>query len=173
MPKHAPKIGQPIRLWLYLWAIYASYTVSAESAKLSLWIEPILPSNSCQPWILDWNHLPHNTLESALVPLDCLLLCDPMTCTDPTLCPSALRNPLTRPGHAAVEVHAVNANGRVIFDTQVDMFADTKAEVACLREVTWTEFVFFDFETAFKDFLSFGTSDGDVDSNFLIATNTL
>jgi len=122
---------------------------------------------------VDWYHLPHNTLKSALIPLDCLLFCDPMTCADLALCPPPLRNPLAWASHAAIEIHAVNANGRVIFDTQVDMFADSKAEVACLREVVRAEFIFFDFEAAFEDFFGLRTADGDVNGDFLIATNTL
>lgn len=96
-----------------------------------------------------------------------------MTCTDLALCPPALRNPFAGASHAAVEVHAINANGRVVFDAQVDMLADTEAEVACLREVLRTEFVLFDFEAALEDFLSFGTADCDVDSDFLVTANTL
>ena len=37
--------------------------------------------------------------------------------------------------HAAEEVHAVDANGGIVFDPQIDMFADTKSEVARLAEV--------------------------------------
>jgi hypothetical protein len=96
-----------------------------------------------------------------------------MTRADLALCSSALRNPLAGASHAAVEVHAVNANSRVVFDAQVDMFTDTEAEVACLREVTRAEFVLFDFEAAFEDFLSFGAADSDVDGDFLVTANTL
>lgn len=96
-----------------------------------------------------------------------------MTRADSAFRPPAFCNPLTGSGHTAVEVHAVNTNGWIVFDTQVDMLADTEAEVACFREVSRTEFVFFDFEAALEDFLSFGTADGDVDSDFLVSTNTL
>ena len=34
--------------------------------------------------------------------------------------------------HAAVEVHAVDTNSRVILDAQIDVFADPKAEVTGL-----------------------------------------
>ena len=37
--------------------------------------------------------------------------------------------------HAAVEVHAVNSNRRVVLDSEIDMFADTESEVASLGEV--------------------------------------
>ena len=96
-----------------------------------------------------------------------------MTCAHLALRPPALRNPLAGACHAAIEVHAVDANGRVVFDAQIDMLANTEAEIACLGEVTRAEFVFFDFEAALEDFLSFGTADGDVDCDFLVAANTL
>jgi hypothetical protein len=49
--------------------------------------------------------------------------------------------------HAAVEVHSVNTNRRVILDAQIDVFADTKAEVASLGEVSLPQFVFLDLQT--------------------------
>lgn len=126
-------------------------------------------------WTVDFRPvpLPHNTLKSTFVPLDRLLFCDPMTRTYLALRSPSLSNPLTGTGHATVEVHAINTNGWIVFDAQVDMFADTEAEIACLGEITRAEFVFFDFEATLKDFLSFGTADCDVDSDFLITANTL
>ena len=34
--------------------------------------------------------------------------------------------------HAAVKIHAVNTNRRIIFDAQINMLADTEAKVASL-----------------------------------------
>ena len=60
------------------------------------------------------------------------------------LASATLGNTLTRSGHAAVEVHSVDTNRRVVLDTKIDVFADTEAEVASLREVALSEFVFLD-----------------------------
>lgn len=48
--------------------------------------------------------------------------------------------------HAAVKVHAVNTNRRVILDAQVDMFADAKPEVAGLGEIPPLQLVFLDLQ---------------------------
>jgi hypothetical protein len=53
-------------------------------------------------------HLSDNSLESVLVPLDGLDLVDTVAGTDSAPATPTLGNALTRPGHAAVEVHAVN-----------------------------------------------------------------
>ena len=51
------------------------------------------------------------------------------------------------------------------------MLRDTETEVARLAEVALPQFVFLDFEAALEDFFCFGTADGDVDGDFLIATD--
>lgn len=87
------------------------------------------------------------------------------------LASSSPRNPRPRSAHAAVEVHAVNANGRIIFDSQVDVFRDAESKVARLAEILLAEFVFFDLEAAFEDFFGLGSSDGDVHSDLFVATD--
>ncbi len=47
--------------------------------------------------------------------------------------------------HAAIEVHSVDPDCRIIFDAQIDVFANTKTEIASLREVSLAELVFLDF----------------------------
>jgi hypothetical protein len=74
--------------------------------------------------------------------------------------------------HAAVEIHSVNTNRRVVLDTKIDVFADTEAEVASLREVALSEFVFLDLQSTLQDFLSLWSTDCDVHSNLLITTDT-
>jgi hypothetical protein len=74
--------------------------------------------------------------------------------------------------HAAVEIHSVNTNRGVVLDTEIDVFADTEAEVASLREVALSEFVFLDLQSTLQDFLGLWSSDCDVDSNLLVATDT-
>jgi hypothetical protein len=54
--------------------------------------------------------------------------------------------------HDTVEVHAVNTDRRIVLDTQVDVFADTEAEVASLREIALTQFVLLDLEATLQNF---------------------
>jgi len=72
--------------------------------------------------------------------------------TDAGLRSTALGDSLTRSGHAAVEVHSVNANTRVIFDAKINVFANTETEVASLREVAFLQFIFLDLEATFEGF---------------------
>ena len=73
--------------------------------------------------------------------------------------------------HAAVKIHAVNTNRRIIFDAQINMFADTETKVASLREVLLSQFVFLHLEAALENFLGLGTADCDMDSDFFITSN--
>lgn len=74
--------------------------------------------------------------------------------------------------HAAVEVHAVDTNAGVVLDTKIDVLADTEAEVAGLGEVALAELVLLDLETTLQDLLGLGATDGDVDSNLFVTTDT-
>lgn len=74
--------------------------------------------------------------------------------------------------HAAVEVHAVDTDTRVVLDAQVDVLGDTETEVAGLREVALAELVLLDLEATLEDFLSLGTTDGNVDSDLFVAADT-
>ena len=74
--------------------------------------------------------------------------------------------------HAAVEVHAVDTNAGVVLDTKIDVLADTEAEVAGLGEVALAELVLLDLETTLKDLLGLGTTDGNVDGDLLVTTDT-
>jgi hypothetical protein len=88
------------------------------------------------------------------------------------LASATLGNTLTRSGHAGVEVHSVNTNRRVVFDTEIDVFADTETEVASLREVALAELIFLDLQTTLQDFLSLWSSDSNVDCDLLVTTDT-
>lgn len=52
------------------------------------------------------------------------------------------------------------------------MLADTEAEVAGLREVALAELVLLDLEATLEDLLSLGATDGDVDGDLLVTTDT-
>lgn len=107
-----------------------------------------------------------------LLPLDRLLLGDPVASTNPSLASPPLRNTLTLPCHADVEVHAVDTNTRVVLDTKIDVFAYTEAEVASLREVALPQLIFLDLQATLEDFLRLGAADGDVDGNLFVTSDT-
>ena len=52
------------------------------------------------------------------------------------------------------------------------MLRDTKTKVASVTEVLLAEFVFLDFETALEDFFGFRATDGDVNRDLLVTTDT-
>jgi hypothetical protein len=88
------------------------------------------------------------------------------------LAPSAPGNTLTRSAHDTVEVHAVDTDRRVVLDTEINVLRDTEPKVASLGEVALAELVLLDLETTLENFLSLGTTDGDVDSDLLVTTDT-
>ena len=49
--------------------------------------------------------------------------------------------------HAAVEVHSIDTDSGIILDSQINVFAYAKAEVACLGEVLLFQLVLADLET--------------------------
>jgi len=74
--------------------------------------------------------------------------------------------------HAAVEVHTVDTNAGVVLDTQVDVLADTEAEVTGLGEVPLSQLVLLDLEATLENLLSLGTTDGNVNGNLFVTTDT-
>jgi len=116
--------------------------------------------------------LSDDTLESVLEPLGNLLALDLVSRTNAGLASTALGDTLTRAGHAAVEVHSVDADGRVVLDTEIDMFADTEAEVASLGEVALAKLIFLDFQSTLQDFLGLWSTDSNVHSDLLVTTDT-
>lgn len=55
--------------------------------------------------------------------------------------------------HAAIEVHAVDTNRRIVLDAQVDVLANTKSKVASLREILLAQFILLYFESSLKNLL--------------------
>jgi hypothetical protein len=92
--------------------------------------------------------------------------------TDLGLCSAAAGDALTRSGHAAVEVHAVDTDGRVVLDTEIDVLADAEAEVASLGEVALAQLILLDLEATLENFLGLGTTNGNVDRDLLITADT-
>ena len=97
---------------------------------------------------------------------------DVLTGTSPILSVACLGAGVVKNSHAAVEVHAVDTNTGVVLDTQVNVLGDTEAEVAGLGEVALLQFVLLDLEATLEDLLSLGTTDGNVDGDLFVTTDT-
>lgn len=95
-----------------------------------------------------------------------------MAGTDSALGAAAAGDALTRAGHAAVEVHAVDTDGRVVLDTEIDVLADTEAKVTGLAEVTLAELVLLDLKATLENFLGLRATDGNVDSDLFVTSDT-
>lgn len=117
-------------------------------------------------------HLSDNGIEALLEPLDGVIAVDAVGRTDSALGAATADDTLTRAGHAAVEVHAVDTDTRVVLDAKVDVLADTEAEVAGLAEVALAQLVLLDLEATLENLLGLGATDGDVDSNLFVTTDT-
>ena len=104
--------------------------------------------------------------------LDGLITLDLVVATDRGLAAATLSNTLSRSGHAAVEIHSVNSDRRVVLDTEIDVFADTETEVTSLREVALAELVLLNLQSTLQDFLSLWSADSDVHSDLLVTTDT-
>lgn len=74
--------------------------------------------------------------------------------------------------HAAVEVHSVDTNGRVVLDAEIDVLRDAETEVASLGEVALAELVFLDLKATLENLLGLGATDSNVNSDLLVTTDT-
>ena len=76
-----------------------------------------------------------------------------MVGSDGALHAATASDALTRTGHAAIEIHAVDTDGRIVLDAKIDVLRNTKAEVAGLREVLFAKFVLLDLEATLENLL--------------------
>jgi hypothetical protein len=93
---------------------------------------------------------------------------------EPYTCPSLLSpcNTSTGATHHNVEVHPEDTDTRIVSRTKIDVLLDTETEVSGLREVLPAQLVLLHLETTLKDLLCLRPTDGDVDSNLFITTDT-
>lgn len=139
-------------------------------------------------------YLPDDTVEAVLEPLEGLGAGDLVVGAEGGLAAAALGDVLTRTGpikvslslppihfiscsmeehsHAAVEVHTVDTNTGVVLDTQVNVLADTETEVTGLGEVPLSQLVLLDLEATLENLLSLGATDGNVDGDLFVTTDT-
>lgn len=74
--------------------------------------------------------------------------------------------------HHHVEVHTENTDTWVVSSTEVDVFLNTESKIPGLREVSLSKFVLLHLEATLKDFLSLGSTDGNMDGDLFVTTDT-
>lgn len=116
--------------------------------------------------------LSDDAIEALLEPFDRLVTVDAVASADSALAAAATGDALAGTGHAAVEVHTVDTDRRVVLDAEIDVLVDTEAEVTSLAEVALAELVLLDLETTLEDLLGLGATDGDMDGNLFVTADT-
>jgi len=107
-----------------------------------------------------------------LEPLDGISGLDSVRRTNGGLGTSSSGDTGTWTSHDAVEVHSVDTDSWVVLDSEIDVFGNTETKVAGLGEVALSQLELLDTETTLQDFLSLWTTDGDVDGNLFVTTDT-
>ena len=77
-----------------------------------------------------------------LEPLHGFFLRDQMLVANTASFPFSFSNVETRTSQYHIEIHAINPNAGVIFDSKINMFLDSKAKVPSAREVFLCQLVF-------------------------------
>lgn len=109
---------------------------------------------------------------TVLEPLDGLRRLDLVSRANLGLASVTLRDTLSGPRHAAVEIHAVDTDGGVVLDTEINVLADTETEVTRLGEVALAEFIFLDLEATLENLLGLGASHRYMDGDLLVTADT-
>jgi len=110
--------------------------------------------------------------ELGLEPVLGILLGDEVLVADTAGSTLLAGHTVSRAGQHNVEVHAINANARVILDAQIDVLIDTKAEVTRLGEVAILQLELLDGQTLLQDLLGLLATNSDVGSDLLISADT-
>ena len=112
-----------------------------------------------------------DAVELGLEPVDGVVLGETVVGTDAANGALSAGNAVPGTAEDNEKVHAVDADGGIVLDAQVDVFLDAEAEVAGGRKVLLLELVLLDLEALLEDLLGLGAADGAVDGNFFVATD--
>jgi hypothetical protein len=117
--------------------------------------------------------VPHqdDTIKPLLEPSNGILLLYSVLEADTIPSGPPLGHTSSRSAHHHVKVHTEDADTWIIPSTKIDVFLDTEPKVPSFREVPLPEFVLLDLEATFEDFLSLGTTDGDMDGDLFVTTD--
>lgn len=133
---------------------------------------PIPAINFFPKQLLSNNNLPDGGVVLGLEPLHGVKSSDLVGVSDNGLAAAAAGDTETGAGHDDVEVHSVNSDTGVVLDSQVDVLGDTESEVTGLGEVALAELVLLDLESSLENLLGLGSTDGDVNGDLLVTTDT-
>jgi hypothetical protein len=85
---------------------------------------------------------------------------------------ASLGDTLSTAAHDDVEIHTIDTDSWVVLDSKIDVLGDTEAEVTGLREVALAELVLLDLEATLQNLLSLWSTDGDVNGDLFVTTDT-
>ena len=77
-----------------------------------------------------------------LEPLHGFFLRDQMLKANTASFPFPFSNVETRTSQHHIEIHTINANARIVFDSKINMLLDSKAKVPSAREVVLCQLIF-------------------------------
>lgn len=112
------------------------------------------------------------SIVSLLEPSNGILLRSLVRVTNSTSASLSSSDSSTWSTHNNVEIHTENTDRRIVLDTQIDVFLDTETEVTSLTEVSLFQLVLLNLKTSLQDLLSLRTSNGDVNSDLFVSSNT-
>ncbi len=99
-----------------------------------------------------------DTLELLLEPSDGVVLCDSVLHSDLSGAVLSPRNAVTRADKNNVEVHAEYTSGGIIFQAEIDVLVNSKAEAAGGREVGLLQLVLLHLQATVQNLLGLSAS---------------
>lgn len=93
----------------------------------------------------------NNTFKLGLEPFHGIILGHLMLYSDSRMATSSLSYTISWALQDNVEIHSINASGRIIFNTQVNMFVDAKSKISGVGEIAAEEFVLLDLEACLQE----------------------
>ena len=115
--------------------------------------------------------LHHNTFVLVLEPLDSIVLGDSVLGADSSWSDLSLGDSVSWADEDDVEVHAEDTGGRIVLQTQVDVFSDTEAEASGVGEVLLLQFELLHLQGAVKDLVGLEATDSDVHGDLLVSAD--
>merc|ERR1712002_1366696 len=113
-----------------------------------------------------------NTIVFLLEPCHGICFCDSVLESKSGLLSTTVCNVVSRSGKYNIEIHSINTYARIVLDAKIDMFCNTKAEVSSFGEIDSFQLVLLHFQTLLQNFFSLGSTNGAVDSNLFITSDT-
>ena len=147
-------------------------TLHSDSAAIDYANALLVATRFAELASLQARRIQHNALKLGLEPVHRVVLGKTVRVADARLLHLATSDTSSWTLQHDEEVHAVNARRRVVLDTQINVFLDTKTEVARLREVLAQKFVLLHLKTAVKNLLGEFPTNRHVARNLFVTTNT-